>query len=97
MEQQLERYQDLENRSWKVAKKVGCNRSLQHSKFYQDLALSFGANNQFHFRFLTLDDNPIAGIFGLLHEGVYYSLQIVHDPAYSKYSPGTLLEALELE
>jgi GNAT acetyltransferase-like protein len=30
-------------------------------------------------------------------EGVYYSLQIVHDPAYSKYSPGTLLEALELE
>lgn len=94
---QLERYALLENRSWKVGKKVGCNRSAYYFSFYRDLASILGCTDTFQVRFLMLDQEPIASTFGLLPSRHYYSLQIVHNPAYSRYSPGTLLEALELE
>jgi CelD/BcsL family acetyltransferase involved in cellulose biosynthesis len=39
----------------------------------------------------------VAGTFGLVFDGVYYSLQISHDGELNRCSPGTLLEARELE
>jgi CelD/BcsL family acetyltransferase involved in cellulose biosynthesis len=33
----------------------------------------------------------------VLFDDIYYSLQIVHDEEYARFSPGTLLEARELE
>lgn len=97
MMSEIGRYAALEDRSWKADKKVGCSRSTRYFGFYRDLAATFGPTKHFQVRFLTLDGEPIAGTFGLLHQRHYYSLQIVHDAAYSKYSPGTLLEALEIE
>jgi CelD/BcsL family acetyltransferase involved in cellulose biosynthesis len=94
---QLERYAALENKSWKAKRKVGCNRSNQYFSFYRDLASALGRSDKFQVRFLALADEPIAGTFGLLHNQHYYSLQIVHNPDYSNCSPGTLLEALEIE
>jgi CelD/BcsL family acetyltransferase involved in cellulose biosynthesis len=94
---ELERYAALEDRSWKADKKVGCNRSSRYFGFYRDLAATLGPTKHFQVRFLTLDGEPIAGTFGLLHYQHYYSLQIVHNAAHSKHSPGTLLEALEIE
>jgi CelD/BcsL family acetyltransferase involved in cellulose biosynthesis len=93
----FEQYAALEERSWKAVRKVGCSRNAQYFSFYRGLASTFGPRDAFHIRFLTVNDQPIAGTFGLLEGDHYYSLQIVHDPAFGRYSPGTLLEALEME
>ena len=46
---------------------------------------------------LTLDDRAIAATISIQDRGNYYSLQITHDDNYSRYSPGTVLESMELE
>ncbi len=93
----FEQYKVLEGKSWKQAKKVGINRDVSYSSFYYALAHKFSGNKNFTFRILTLDENPIAATFGLIHNNQFYSLHIVYDPEFRKYSPGTLLESMELE
>ena len=93
----FDQYKVLEGKSWKQAKKVGINRDVSYSSFYYALANKFAENKNFTFRILTLDKNPIAATFGLIHNNQFYSLHIVYDPAFRKYSPGTLLESMELE
>lgn len=94
---QLQRYRDIEARSWKEKEGVGVSRSESYFDFYLELARLFSREKAFFIRMLTLDGEPIAGTFGLNFDGVYYSLQITHDSAYDRCSPGTYLESLEIE
>ena len=93
----LEWYKDIEQRSWKATAGVGPSKTGIYYRFYADLAEQFGKSGQFHLRFITLDDTPVAGTFGLQFNGTFYSLHIAHDRQYEKCSLGTLLESLELE
>jgi CelD/BcsL family acetyltransferase involved in cellulose biosynthesis len=93
----LQWYRDIEQRSWKAAAAVGPSKSGPYYRFYADLAEAFGKTGQFHLRFITLDETPVAGTFGLQFNGTFYSLHIAHDREYAKYSLGTLLESMELE
>ncbi len=93
----LDEYAQLERRSWKPEAGLGISKSVEHLRFYQNLAGVFGHGGQFVFRCLRLDGRMIAATFGLLHRRSYYSLHIAHDEAYAGHSPGTLLESLELE
>jgi CelD/BcsL family acetyltransferase involved in cellulose biosynthesis len=61
------------------------------------MAERFAKRRAFVVRTLTVDGKPVAGTFGLVHDGVFYSLQIAHDSELSRCSPGTYLEALEME
>ena len=90
-------YKDIEQRSWKAKAAVGPSKSGPYYRFYADLAEAFGKTGQFHLRFITLDETPVAGTFGLQFNGTFYSLHIAHDREYAKYSLGTLLESMELE
>lgn len=94
---QLEIYRDIESRSWKSAEGVGVSRSGDYFDFYREMAEVFGRHRGFIIRVLTIDGKAIAGTFGLEFDGIYYSLQIAHDGKYSRASPGTYLEALEME
>lgn len=40
---------------------------------------------------------PIAATLALLEGSTYYSAHIAHDNEFARYSPGTLLESIELE
>ena len=40
---------------------------------------------------------PVAATVAILDADTYYSTQIVHDEAFAACSPGTLLEAMEIE
>ena len=93
----LPRYVALEARSWKPAAGIGIARSPDYLAFYEALARSYGGDGAFHLLLLELDGRPIAGTLALDWRGVYYSLQIAHDGSYDACSPGTVLEALELE
>lgn len=95
--EQLEVYRGLEARSWKSAEGVGVSRSDDYFDFYREMADAFGERGGFLIRILTVEGSPVAGTFGLEFDGVFYSLQIVHDRQYSRASPGTYLEALEME
>jgi CelD/BcsL family acetyltransferase involved in cellulose biosynthesis len=95
--ERLEAYKLIEARSWKAGEGVGVSRNTDYYAFYRDLAQVFGKKGQFAIRMLTVDGKPIAGTFGLEYDRIYYSLQIVHDREFSRCSPGTYLEALEME
>ena len=76
---------------------MGISRNTDYYGFYRDLAQLFGKKGLFSIRMLSVDGKAIAGTFGLEYDGVFYSLQIVHDREFSRCSPGTYLEALEME
>ena len=73
------------------------SRSEDYFEFYREMAQAFGPRRGFVIRILTVDEKPIAGTFGLEFDGIYYSLQIAHDREFSRSSPGTYLEGLEME
>jgi len=93
----LDRYADVEQRSWKPGKKLGVRKTPEYWNFYQQIVRRLGPSGQVHFRFLELDDQVIAATFGILRNGRYVSLHIAHDGAYDAYSPGVVLTGLELE
>jgi len=95
--EKLEWYKQIEQKSWKANAHVGPSKHGHYYRFFESLAGELGRAGQFHIRFITLDDQPIAGTFGLEFNNTFYSLHIAHDHEYSKYSLGTLLESMELE
>jgi CelD/BcsL family acetyltransferase involved in cellulose biosynthesis len=95
--EQLEVYRTIEARSWKSAEEVGVSRSDAYFAFYLELAELFAPRGAFVVRMLTVDGRAVAGTFGLEHDGTYYSLQIAHDKEFDRCSPGTYLEAVEIE
>jgi CelD/BcsL family acetyltransferase involved in cellulose biosynthesis len=95
--EQLEVYRAIEARSWKSGEGVGISRDGDYFEFYREMAERFAKRRGFVIRILSVGGRPVAGTFGLSHEGVVYSLQIAHDAEFSRSSPGTYLEALEME
>lgn len=95
--EQLEVYRAIEARSWKNDAGVGVSRSDEYFAFYRELAEIFAQRHAFVVRMMTVDGRALAGTFGIVFEGVYYSLQIAHDREANRYSPGTYLEALEIQ
>lgn len=95
--QQLDTYRDIEARSWKSAEGVGVSRGADYFAFYRELAEVFARQRAFVIRMLTVNGKAVAGTFGLAYDGVFHSLQIAHDREFSRCSPGTYLEALEME
>jgi CelD/BcsL family acetyltransferase involved in cellulose biosynthesis len=93
----FERYLRLEQRSWKPAAGLGVAKTSAHRAFWRTLVSRFASRSGVQFRFLTLGGHDIAGTFGLLWNGCYYSLHIVHDRDWADYSPGYVLTHLELQ
>jgi CelD/BcsL family acetyltransferase involved in cellulose biosynthesis len=90
-------YGELEQRSWKAKAGIGASQSVEHLRFYLQLAAEFGDTGDFRFRCLRVGGRLVAATFGIAHRRRYYSLHIVNDGAFAKHSAGTYLEALELE
>jgi CelD/BcsL family acetyltransferase involved in cellulose biosynthesis len=96
-EEAMADYLTVEIRSWKHEKGLGIGRNPWHFGFYKGLAKLYSQAGRFDLRILTLDDEPIAATFGIHDRGTFYSMRIAHDLSFNAYSPGTLLEAMELE
>ncbi|MGF1615994.1 MAG: GNAT family N-acetyltransferase [Gammaproteobacteria bacterium] len=93
----LEIHKTLEARSWKANRAVGISRSDDYFTFYRDMAAVMSSPTRFITRTLWVGEEPVASTFGLLFNRSFFSLQIVHDNAFSKASPGTYLESLEIK
>ena len=93
----LQTFIEIEKRSWKPEAGIGVSRSSKYQCFYEALLTNYAETGQARVIILWLDDKPIAGTLSIQEDGHYYSLQIAHDQAFDRFSPGTLLEAMELE
>lgn len=96
-ERVLERYLELETRSWKHAAGQGVGSKAGHAGYYRELCRRLAPRDELRCCFLNLDGQPIAAALGLLRDGRFVSLEICHDEAYDKYSPGFVLTGLELQ
>jgi len=88
---------DLHGRSWKHADSVGLSQSNSYRAFYRDFVEVMSQRKQARAWVLKCDGRPIAATLAFHQDMTYYSAQIAHDEEFSKCSPGTLLEAIELE
>jgi CelD/BcsL family acetyltransferase involved in cellulose biosynthesis len=93
----FEKFRGIARLSWKHEARIGMADDARYEIFYDRLLGTFARRHAARALILTVAGRPVAATLALLFDGVYYSLQIVHDEAYARYSPGTLLEARELE
>lgn len=87
----------LHQRSWKRKKKVEHSESESYQQFYRDWLLSQAPRGRTQILALYCDEQPVAATIAFNDGTTYYSAQIVHDANFGHCSPGTLLEAAELE
>jgi CelD/BcsL family acetyltransferase involved in cellulose biosynthesis len=88
---------DIHTRSWKHWPRYGLSHSAELQDFYRDWLGHLARRGEARVLTLTLDDRPIAATLAVLDQHTYYSVEIAYDPEYSRFSPGTVLEAMELE
>ena len=90
-------FRTLARASWKHDAQIGMASDARYERFYSDLLGIFARRHGARVLVLTASGTPVAATLAVIFDGVYHSLQIVHDEAYARCSPGTLLEARELE
>jgi hypothetical protein len=89
----LERYIELEGRSWKCGK-IGVSRDERHLAFYRDLIPALAKKGQVHFGFLMSGNVTISGeIAYSFNDQVYFS-HGAFDQDFSEFSPGIVSTGL---
>jgi Protein involved in cellulose biosynthesis (CelD) len=87
----------LHERSWKHEARVGLSQSDSYCAFYRDFVRAQADLGCARAWTLSCNSQPVAATVAFHDGSTYFSAQIAHDAAFSKCSPGTLLEAAELE
>jgi CelD/BcsL family acetyltransferase involved in cellulose biosynthesis len=88
---------DLHSRSRKKKLKIEHSTSPAYQEFFRAWADSMAAAGQCRAFALFCGEQSVAATIAFTAGDVYYSTQIVHDESYAACSPGTLLEAMEIE
>jgi len=92
----FEEYLEIERRSWKHGTDAAVSSS-ERLQFYRALLDRLAPRGELHVLLLRLDGRAIAGSIALAHGSRYASMQITHDRVESDFSPGTVLEYLEIQ
>jgi CelD/BcsL family acetyltransferase involved in cellulose biosynthesis len=87
----------LHKRSWKRRKHVGLSLSPQFQTFFRAFLTAMAARGRARVLVLRSGGRPVAATVAFLHLDTYFSTEIVHDAAFARCSPGTLLESMEIE
>lgn len=87
----------LHKRSWKRRKHVGLSLSPQFQAFFRAFLMAMTARGRARILVLRAGEQPAAATVAFLHLDTYFSTEIVHDAAFARCSPGTLLESMEIE
>jgi CelD/BcsL family acetyltransferase involved in cellulose biosynthesis len=87
----------LYGRSWKLKKKVEHNESAGYRNFYRGVLDSMAQRGRARILALYCGERAVAATIAFTNGSTYHSAQIVHDVEFAQCSPGTLLEAFELE
>ena len=91
----LELYLDLERRSWKSGAGAGIGRHPKRVALFRTQCLPGRAAAPV-IHLLTLDDLPVAGMFGVDFAGGFYGREIAFDEDCASMAPGNLLMLLAI-
>ena len=84
-------------RSWKREAGLGLGSGEAYQAFYREFLGRMAAAGRARIYALFVAGTPVAATLAFLDDPVYYSAQIAHDGAYDAFSPGTLLESMEMQ
>ncbi len=87
----------VEARSWKGAAGTAVAVAGSQLEFYLDVANWAAERGWLRICLLRLDGQAIASDFALEVDGVFYSIKGGYDPAFGEYSPGRLMDGLEIQ
>jgi CelD/BcsL family acetyltransferase involved in cellulose biosynthesis len=87
----------VHGRSWKAPEGIGLSLSEDYRRFYEAYALGMAERGAARVLVLRSGPRPVAATLAFTEGDTYYSAMIAHDAEFDACSPGTLLEALELE
>ena len=96
-EELLEAFFAIEARSWKATEGYDVGSETGYDAFYRDLLAYDSDKLRGHIIVQYIDERPSAATLGVSCHDTYYALQIAHDAEYNRFSPGTLLEAFEMQ
>ena len=88
---------DVTARSWKQRDKIGLGSSQAYRDFYREFAGRMAAQGRVRIYCLYVGTRAIAATLAFIDGKTYYSTQIAHDAEFDAYSPGTLLESMEMQ
>jgi CelD/BcsL family acetyltransferase involved in cellulose biosynthesis len=88
---------ELHAHSWKGKEKIEHSESVDYRSFYAGWLQAMTERGGARILVMCCGDTPVAATIAITEQHTYYSAQIVHDSRYAACSPGTLLEAQELE
>ncbi|MGB9624128.1 MAG: GNAT family N-acetyltransferase [Phycisphaerae bacterium] len=97
LKEALRRAYVVEQSSWKGAAGSAIADRPHEERFYTELAAAASARGWFRLFFLELDGRPIAFHYCFDYKRTMYSVKIGYDPAFARYSPGTVLKWLILK
>lgn len=84
---------ELHTREWKQRGGAGMVEQTGSGPFLRAVAEQFSRENEFRIFYISLDQNPIACIYAIVHRTVAYGYMSGFDPDYKQFSLGTLVVA----
>lgn len=93
----LERYLEVEARSWKPEAGQGIGKNERNQAFYRRLLPRLAAQGRARVALLEQSDRFLAGLVELRLGGTAYASQTAFDRECAHHSPGFVLQALRLE
>ncbi|HEX6505146.1 MAG TPA: GNAT family N-acetyltransferase [Terriglobales bacterium] len=89
----LRRFYELEASGWKGQQGSAILSHASTRQFYDEVAEAAARSNSFCLYLLEWNGQLLAGHFGLVHKGRYYSPKVAYDENLKKYAPGHLILA----
>lgn len=82
----------VERESWKHEAGTAITKHPRQEHFYRTLAPIAAQAGWLHSAVLLLENRPVAYVYGLLYEGVYYDLKESYVKRFAKIAPGHVLK-----
>jgi len=83
----------IEKRSWKEDAGTSITKNNRQEQFYRYFTPIAGREGLLRCFVLYIEDNPIAYVYGLIFEGVFYDFKESYCKSYTKISPGQVLKS----
>jgi hypothetical protein len=81
----------VESSGWKGELGTSALKDAETSTFLHQLIAHFGPGGQCEIHVMRLDDEPIATLFGIVTDKIWYMFRIGYDESHDRASPGHLI------
>jgi hypothetical protein len=93
----MQRYGELESKSWKGAEGTAIHSDNLQGKFYTDVSQNFAKSQQIEILELYFEGKLVASRINLLNKNMFIILKTSYDENFAEYAPGRLLLYLLIE